>query len=150
MAITQAMCSSFKTEILSGGHNFNTTNRALSLNTQDTFNIALYTSSATLGAATTVYATTNEVSGTNYSAGGQALAIAQVPTLAGTTATIDFTDEVFSNVTITARGALIYNASVSNTAVCVLDFGSDKSASAGDFTIQFPAVGATTSIIRIA
>jgi hypothetical protein len=144
------MCSSFKTEILSGGHNFNTTNRALTLNTQDTFKLALYASTATLGAATTVYATADEVSGTNYSAGGNALAIAQVPTLSGSTATIDFTDEVFSTVTITARGALIYNSSVSNTAVAVLDFGSDKSASAGDFTIQFPAVGATTSIIRIA
>jgi hypothetical protein len=144
------MCSSFKTEILSGGHNFNTTNRALTLNTQDTFKLALYASTATLGAATTVYATADEVSGTNYSAGGNALAIAQVPTLSGSTATIDFTDLVFSTVTITARGALIYNSSVSNTAVAVLDFGSDKSASAGDFTIQFPAVGATTSIIRIA
>jgi hypothetical protein len=145
------MCSSFKTEILSGGHNFNTTNRALTLNTQDTFKLALYTSASTMDATTTAYGVpTNEASGTGYSAGGDALTIAQVPTLSGSTATIDFTDLVFSTVTITARGALIYNSSVSNTAVAVLDFGSDKSASAGDFTIQFPAVGATTSIIRIA
>ena len=150
MAISQAMCSSFKTEILSCGHNFNTTNRAVTLNTQDTFKLALYTSSATLGATTTAYASANEVSGTNYSAGGNDLAIAEVPTLYGTTASVDFTDEVFSNVTITARGGLIYNSTNSNAAVAVLDFGADKSASAGDFTVQFPTAGATTSIIRIA
>jgi len=116
----------------------------------NTFNIALYTSSASLGADTTAYTTSNEVSGTNYTAKGGALTNV-TPTASSTTALTDFTDETFSNVTLTARGALIFNDSASgDPAVCVLDFGSDKSASSGDFTVVFPAADASNAIIRIA
>ena len=143
MAISQAMCTSFKVELLQGVHNF--TNSL-----GNTFNIALYTSSASLGAGTTAYTTSNEVSGTNYTAKGQALTNV-TPTSSSTTALTDFTDETFSNVTLTARGALIFNDSASgDPAVCVLDFGSDKSASSGDFTIVFPAADSSNAIIRIA
>ena len=143
MAISQAMCTSFKVELLQGVHNFTNSSG-------NTFNIALYTSSASLGAGTTAYTTSNEVSGTNYTAKGQALTNV-TPTSSSTTALTDFTDETFSNVTLTARGALIFNDSASgDPAVCVLDFGSDKSASSGDFTIVFPAADASTAIIRIA
>lgn len=142
MAISQAMCTSFKKEILEALHDFTNS-------TGDLFKIALYTSSATLGAATTVYAVTNEVSGTGYTAGGANLTNV-TPSSSGTTAFTDFSDVTFAGSTITARGALIYNSSASNRAVCVLDFGSDKSSSAGDFTIVFPAATAADAIIRIA
>tara|TARA_R110000824_G_scaffold50752_2_gene141485 strand:- start:1253 stop:1681 length:429 start_codon:yes stop_codon:yes gene_type:complete len=142
MAITQAMCTSFKKELMEQIHNF-------TASSGDTFKIALYTSSATLSAATTVYSSTNETSGTNYTAGGQTLTNI-TPTSSGTTALTDFADEVFSNVSITARGALIYNSSESNKAVCVLNFGEDKAATTGDFTIQFPTADASNAIIRIA
>lgn len=150
MAISQAMCTSFKVELLSGGHNFNTTNVARSADTADTFKIALFTSSATLDATTTAYSTTNEVSGTGYSAGGNTLSISQVPTSSSTTAFLDFTDTTWSTATITANGALIYNSTNSDTAVAVLAFGGDKTSTAGDFTIVFPTADASNAIIRIA
>ena len=119
--------------------------------TSQVFKLALYTSSATLGAATTAYATTNEVSGTGYSAGGAALTISANPASTGTTAFLDFADLTFSTATITARGALIYLANGgTNPAIAVLDFGSDKTSTAGDFTIVFPTGDATNAIIRIA
>ena len=143
MSISQAMCTSFKVELLKGVHNFTNSSG-------NTFNIALYTSSASLGAGTTAYTTSNEVSGTNYTAKGQALTNV-TPTSSSTTALTDFSDETFSNVTLTARGALIFNDSASgDPAVCVLDFGSDKSASSGDFTVVFPAADSSNAIIRIA
>ena len=142
MAITQAMCTSFKQELLEAVHNFKNSGG-------DTFKIALYTSSATLSAATTAYSTTNEVSGTNYTAGGNTLTRVD-PSSSGTTGFTDFADTVWTSATITARGALIYNDSDSDKAVAVLDFGADKSSSGGDFTIQFPAADASNAIIRIA
>ena len=151
MAISQAMCTSFKVELLSGGHNFNTTNVARSSNTQDVFKIALFTSSATLGASTTAYSTSNEVPSTgNYSAGGNTLTVSQVPTSTSTTAWLDFADTTWSAATITANGALIYNSTNSDTAVAVLAFGGDKTSTNGDFTIQFPAADSSNAIIRIA
>jgi len=143
MAITQAMCTSFKKALLDGEMDF-------SSNTSQTYKIALYTSSATLGASTTAYSATNEVSGTGYTAGGASLTVV-APTTSGTTAFLDFSNVTFSNATITARGALIYSDSAAgDPAVAVLDFGSDKTSTSGDFTIQFPAAGASTAIIRIA
>ena len=146
MSITQAMCTSFKVELLKGVHNFTTSSG-------NTFNIALYTSSATLGAGTTAYTTSNEVSGTNYTAKGNALTNV-TPTASGTTAITDFADELFGTVTLTARGALIFNDSATgDPAVCVLDFGADKSASSGDFTVVFPgwsSPDSSNAIIRIA
>lgn len=141
MAITQAMCSSFKQEVLLGEHDLDT----------DVIKIALYTSSATLSAATTAYTTSNEVSssGTNYTAGGNTLTSPSV-TLDGTTAIVDFADSSWSSSTITARGALIYNSSKSNKAIAVLDFGGDKTSTNGTFTVNFPAAAASTAIIRIA
>ncbi len=117
----------------------------------NTFNIALYTNSASFTAATTAYTTSNEISGTNYSAKGQALGNVN-PTTSSTTAFTDFTDEVFSNVTISSvRGAMIFNDSASgDPSVCILDFGADKAASSGDFTIVFPTADASNAIIRIA
>jgi VCBS repeat-containing protein len=150
MAISQAMCTSFKVELLSGGHNFNTTNVARLVDTQDVFKLALYTSSATLDATTTAYSVTNEASGTGYSAGGGTLTVSAVPQASGTTAILDFADLTFSTATITANGALIYNSTNSDTAVAVLAFGGDKTSTAGDFTIQFPAFDASNAIIRIA
>ena len=143
MAITQAMCTSFKKALLDGEMDF-------SSDTAQTFKIALYTSSATLDASTTAYSVTNEVSGTGYSAGGNTLTISANPTTSGTTAFLDFADTTWSSATITARGALIYQSGGSNPAVAVLDFGADKTSTAGDFTIQFPAAAAGTAIIRIA
>ena len=144
MAITQSMCTSFKVGILSADFDFGT-------GTAQTFKIALYTSSATLSAATTAYTTSNEVSGTGYSAGGQTLTISQVPTSSGTTAFIDFSDVTWTTATITARGALIYLANgTTNPAVAVLDFGGDKTSTAGNFTIQFPTADASNAILRIA
>lgn len=143
MAISQAMCTSFKVELLDGIHDFDTGG--------DTFKIALYTSTATLGASTTAYTTSDEVPSTgNYTAGGNTLTVSQVPTSTGTTAWLDFADTTWSAATITARGALIYNSSKSNKAVAVLDFGSDKTSTAGDFTIIFPAADSSNAIIRIA
>ena len=142
MAITQAMCTSFKKELLEGVHNFKNSGG-------DPFKIALYTSSASLGASTTAYSTTNEVSGTNYTAGGNTLTRVD-PTSSGTTGFTDFADTTWSSSTITARGAVIYNDTDSDKAVAVLDFGADKSSSGGDFTIQFPAADASNAIIRIA
>jgi hypothetical protein len=142
MAITQAMCTSFKVELLQGVHNF-------TASTGDTFKIALYTSSATLGASTTAYSVTNEVSGTGYTAGGNTLTNV-TPTSSGTTAFTDFSDTTWTTATITARGALIYNSTESDKAVCVLDFGSDKTSTAGNFTIVFPTADASNAIIRIA
>jgi hypothetical protein len=144
MAITQAMCTSFKVGLLDADFDFGT-------GTSQTFKIALYTSAATLSAATTAYTTSNEVSGTGYSAGGQALTISQVPTSSGTTAFIDFSDVTWTTATITARGALIYLANgTTNPAVAVLDFGGDKTSTAGNFTIQFPTADASNAILRIA
>jgi len=142
MAITQAMATSFKQELLTGTHDFTNS-------TGDTFKIALFTSSATLGAATTAYSTSNEVSGTGYTAGGNTLTNV-TPSTSGTTAFTDFADTTWSSATITARGALIYNSTDSNKAVVVLDFGSDKTSTNGDFTIQFPTADASNAIIRIA
>lgn len=140
MAITTAMCSSFKEELLQGVHDFTT----------HTFKMALYTSSATLDATTTAYSATNEISGTGYTAGGQALDNPTV-TLSGTTAFVDFDDETWTNATITARGALIYNDTVAgDPAVAVFDFGSDKTSTAGDFVVQFPTADASNAIVRIA
>jgi hypothetical protein len=143
MAITQAMATSFKVQILGGDFDF-------SSGTAQTFKIALFTSAATLGATTTAYSTTNEASGTGYSAGGNTLTISQVPTSSGTTAFLDFADTTWSSATITARGALIYKSGGGNPAVAVLDFGSDKTSTNGDFTIVFPAADASNAIIRIA
>ena len=146
MAITQAMCTSFKTELLEGKHDF--TNGA------DTMKLALFTSSATLDATTTDYSTTNEVTGTGYSAGGGTL-VNVTPTSSGTTAFTDFNDLTFSASTITANGAMIYNTqtgggSGTTDAVVILAFGSDKTSTNGDFTIQFPTADTSNAIIRIA
>lgn len=148
MAISQAMCTSFKVELLDGIHAFGTT-VVRAGTTADTFKIALYTSSATLDATTTAYSVTNEVSGTGYSAGGNTLT-AVAPTSSGTTAYTDFNDTTWSTATITANGALIYNSTQSDKAVAVLAFGGDKTSTAGDFTIQFPTADASNAIIRIA
>jgi hypothetical protein len=150
MAITQAMCTSFKVDILSGGQNFNTTNRALASNTQDVFKIALYTSSATLDATTTAYTTSGETTGTGYTAGGNTLTVSVVPTSSGTTSYLSFGTTSWTTATITARGAMIYNSTNANKAVCILDFGSDKTSTAGTFQINFPTADASNAIIRIA
>ena len=142
MSITSALCTSFKQEILVGTHNFTATSG-------NSFKLALYTSSATLNASTTAYTTSNEVSGTGYTAAGAALT-SVTPTTSGTTAFCDFADLTFSSSTITANGALIYNDTQSDKAVCTLAFGGDKTSTAGDFTIQFPAADASNAIIRIA
>ena len=138
------LCTSFKQELMEAKHNFLASGG-------NTFNIALYTNSASFTAATTAYTTSNEISGTNYSAKGQALGNVN-PTTSSTTAFTDFTDEVFSNVTISSvRGAMIFNDTASgDPSVCILDFGADKAASSGDFTIVFPTADASNAIIRIA
>jgi hypothetical protein len=155
--ISQSMCTSFKADSLLAVHDFRTTGG-------DTFKLALYTSSASIDANTTAYTTSNEVTGTNYTAGGGTLTNLGVVTSNNTasagTGYTDFSDLTFSNATITARGALIYNTTPSansnanttltNAAVCVLDFGSDKTSTAGDFTIVFPTPANTTALIRIA
>jgi hypothetical protein len=149
MAITQAMATSFKVELLNGIHAFGTTVSRGGTGA-DTFKCALYTSSATLDASTTAYSTSNEVASTGgYSAGGNTLTTV-APTSSGTTAFTDFADTTWSTSTITANGALIYNSTQSDRAVAVLAFGSDKSSSGGNFTIQFPAADASNAIIRIA
>jgi hypothetical protein len=141
------MCTSFKQELLVGSHNF-------TASTGDTFKLAMYTNSASFDASTTDYTTTNEISGTGYTAGGGTLTNV-TPTTSGTTALTDFADLTFSSSTLTARGALIYNTTTgagtgTTDTVVVLDFGSDKSSSAGDFTIVFPTADASNAIIRIA
>jgi hypothetical protein len=141
------MCTSFKQELLQAQHNF-------TASTGHTFQLAMYDNNASFDASTTDYTTTNEVSGTGYSAGGGTLTNV-TPTTSGTTALTDFADLTFSSSTITARGALIYNTTTgggtgTTDTVVVLDFGSDKSSSAGDFTIVFPTADASNAIIRIA
>ena len=145
MAITSAICTSFKVELLKGVHNFTAT-------TGDTFKIALYDSDATLGASTTAFSTSEEItntSGTAYTSGGATLT-SVTPVASSTTALCDFADVSFSSATFTANGALIYNSSDSNAAVCAIAFGSDKTATNGTFTIQFPTADATNAIIRLA
>ena len=145
MAITSAVCTSFKQEILVGTHNFTATSG-------NAFKIALYTSSASLGAGTTAYSTSNEItnsSGTAYTAGGASLT-SVTPTTDGTTAVCDFADVSFSSASFTANGALIYNDTQSDKAVAVIAFGGDKTVTSGTFTIQFPTADATNAIIRIA
>ena len=143
MAITQAMCTSFKQALLDGEMDF-------SSGTAQSYKIALYTSSASLDAATTAYTASGEVSGAGYTAGGNTLSITTNPTSTGTTAFLSFATTTWTTATITARGALIYQAGGSTPAVAVLDFGSDKGSSAGDFQITFPTADATNAIIRIA
>lgn len=149
MSITQSLVTSFKVEILDGIHNFGV-GVVRGSTAADTFNIALYTASATLDSTTTAYSATNEVVGTGYVAGGNTLVISQVPTSTGTTAFLDFSDSSWTTSTITARGALIYNSTQSNKAVAVLDFGSDKTTVAQTFTVVFPSSSSTTAIVRIA
>ena len=156
MAITQAVCTSFKQELLQGIHNFTSGSgggTTTSTGSGNAFKVALFTSSASLGAGTTAYSSSNEASGTGYSAGGAALTNV-TPTTSSTTALTDFADVTWSSSSITARGALIYNSSTTagsaNRAVIVLDFGSDKSSSSGDFKIAFPTADASNAIIRIA
>ena len=154
MAITQAMCTSFKQELLQGIHNFtNGSGGGTTTSTGNAFKLAMYTSSASLDAATTAFTTSNETSGTGYSSGGAALTNV-TPTTSSTTALTDFADLAFSSSSITARGAMIYNSSTTagsaNRAVLILDFGSDKTSSSGDFTIQFPTADSSSAIIRIA
>ena len=146
MAITSAICNSFKQEILEAEHNF-------TASTGNTFNLALYTSSATLGASTTAYSSSNEItntSGTAYSAKGKALT-SVTPTLDSSTAVCDFADVSWTSASFTARGCLIFNDShATDASVCAIDFGGDKTATSGTFTIQFPAAAASTAIVRIA
>ena len=146
MAITSAVCNSFKTEILTAVHNF-------TASTGDTFNLALYTSTASLGAATTAYASTNEItntSGTSYSAKGKALT-SVTPVLSSSTAVCDFADVSWTSASFTANGCLIFNDDAAgDPAVCAIAFGGDKTVSSGTFTIQFPAASAGTAIIGIA
>jgi len=142
MAITSAITTSFKVEALKGVHNFTADN--------DQFKLALYTSSATMGAATTAYSTAQEASGTNYTAKG-AFLTSITPVASGTTAIVDFSDLTFGTATVTARGCMIFNEVASgDPAVCVVDFGGDKTSTAGNFTIVFPAANATAAIIRLA
>ena len=140
------MCTSFKVALLNGEMDF-------SSDTSQSFKIALYTSDATLDATTTVYSTTNEASGTGYTAGGNTLTIATNPTsdtaTSGTVAYLDFSDTSWASSSITARGALIYKAGGTTPAVAVLDFGSEKTSSNSTFTVEFPTAGATTAIIRV-
>lgn len=143
MAITNAMCTSFKAELMQALHDF-------TASTGNTFKLALYTSSATLGASTTAYSSTDEVPASgSYSAGGGTLTNI-TPTTSGTTGFTDFADLTFTSATITARGALIYNSTNSNRAVCALDFGADKTSTTGNFVIIFPTDNASNAIIRIA
>jgi hypothetical protein len=150
MAITQAMCTSFKVNLLTGKNAFGTSVTRGST-AADTFKIALYTSSANLDSTTTAYTTSNEVASTgNYSAGGNTLTVSQAPTSTSTTAWLDFADTTWSSASITANGALIYNSTQSDASVAVLAFGGDKTSTAGDFTIVFPAADSSNAIIRIA
>jgi hypothetical protein len=140
MAITQAMATSFKVQLLEGQHNFSA----------NTFKLALYTSSATINENTTAYSTSNEVPSTgNYSAGGNTLSVSVTPTNTGNVAFISFSNTSWANATITANGALIYNSNLSNAAVCVLAFGGDKTSTNGTFAVNFPTADATNAIIRL-
>ena len=140
MAITQAVCNSFKKELLDGVHDFDTGG--------DSFKLAMYTSQATINAATTSFTTGNEVSSSGYTSGGKALTQQQTSVASGV-AIVDFANLSFTGVTLTARGALIYNDTDGDRAVCALDFGGDKTATAGTFTIQFPAFTTSAAILRI-
>ena len=145
MAITSAICTSFKVELLKGVHNFTAT-------TGNTFKIALYDSDATLGASTTAFSTSEEItntSGTAYTSGGATLT-SVTPVASSTTAVCDFADVSYTSASFTANGALIYNSSATNAAVAAIAFGSDKTATNGTFTIQFPTADATNAIIRLA
>jgi hypothetical protein len=146
MAITSAVCTSFKVELLKGVHDFTAT-------TGNTFKIALYTSSATLGASTTAFSSSNEItnsSGTAYTSGGATLT-SVTPVASSTTAVCDFADVSYTDASFTANGTLIYNDSASGDPACaVIAFGSDKTVTSGTFTIQFPTADATNAIIRIA
>jgi hypothetical protein len=145
MTISSAVCNSFKQEILVGTHNF-------TASSGNAFKLALYTSSASLGAGTTAYATTNEISNTSgsaYSAGGKTLT-SVTPALDGSVACCDFADISFTSASFTANGCLIYNDTQADKAVCVVAFGGDKTVSSGTFTIQFPAADASNAIVRIA
>jgi hypothetical protein len=145
MAITSAVCNSFKTEVLQALHNF-------TASSGNSFKLALYTSSASLGAGTTAYATTNEISNTSgsaYAAGGKTI-VSVTPSLDGSTACCDFADISFTSASFTANGCLIYNDTQADKAVCVVAFGGDKTVSSGTFTIQFPAADASNAIVRIA
>ena len=149
MAISQAMCTSFKVELLDGIHAFGTT-VVRGATTADTFKMALYTSSASLDAATTAYTASGETSGDGYDATGQDLTVSDVPVASGTTAILNFSTETWTTASITAAGALIYNDTQGDKAVAVLDFGGDKTSTAGDFSVVFPTFDATNAIIRIA
>ena len=145
MAISSAVCNSFKQEILVGTHNF-------TASSGNSFKLALYTSSASLGASTTAYSATNEISnssGSAYTAGGKVIT-SVTPVLDGSTAVCDFADVSFTSASFTANGCLIYNDTQSDKAVCVVAFGGDKTVSSGTFSIQFPAAAASTAIVRIA
>ena len=146
MAITSAICTSFKVELLKGVHNFTAT-------TGNTFKIALYDSDATLGAGTTAFTTSEEItntSGTAYTSGGATLT-SVTPTTSGTTAVCDFADVSYTDATFTANGCLIYNDTATGDPACaVVAFGGDKTVTAGTFTIQFPTADATNAIIRLA
>lgn len=140
MAITQAVCNSFKKELLDGVHDFDSGG--------DAFKLSMYTSQATINASTTSFTTGNEVSSSGYTSGGKQLQ-SQTTSVASGVAIVDFADLSFTGVTLTARGALIYNSTDSKRAVCALDFGGDKTATAGTFTIQFPAFTTSAAILRI-
>jgi hypothetical protein len=147
MSIVQTSTTSFKTELLQAVHNFGPTSA-------DTFKIALYTAAADLNATTTVYSTLNEVTGTNYTAGGNTLVISVSPTATDNsygipTAYISFANTTWSSASFTARAALIYNSSEGNKSVAILDFGSDKTVSGTDFTVQFPTATSNSAIVRI-
>ena len=145
MAISSAICNTFKQEILVGTHNF-------TASSGNAFKIALYTSSASLGAGTTAYSSSNEISNTSgsaYSAGGKTIT-SVTPALDGSTACCDFADVSFTSASFTANGCLIYNDTQADKAVCVVAFGGDKTVSSGTFTIQFPAADASNAIVRIA
>ena len=145
MTISSAVCNSFKQEILVGTHNF-------TASSGNSFKLALYTSSASLGAGTTAYATTNEISNTSgsaYTAGGKVI-VSVTPALSGSTAVCDFADISFTSASFTANGCLIYNDTQADKAVCAVAFGSDKTVSSGTFTIQFPVADASNAILRIA
>ena len=138
MAITTAMCTSFKKELFEATHDF----------TSDTFKIALFTSSATLDASTTAYSATNEISGSGYGAGGIALTVV-APAIDGTSAIVDFNDPSWTSASFTANGALVYNSSKSNKAVAAFAFGSDQTVSSGTFTITIPSAASGTAVVRI-
>lgn len=147
MSTLQSLCTSFKVELLDGVHAFGTT-VVRAVTTPDVFKIALYTSSANIGPDTTAYTTANEVSGGGYTAGGKTLDVNPVPAASGTTALLSFDNVTWTGASFTARAALIYNSTQGNKAVCVLDFGSDKTGGP-NFTIDFPTADAANAIIRI-